>query len=114
MSDLDLTFVLAHPRECTEGVTRRDEFQPCDKPAVAVRIDPECGEPYPVCARHARADMVPLPDLIAAARAQVAAEIRASRLRRVDALPSGEVKDMYERGVLFGLSVAVRIARGES
>ena len=66
MTATDLTFVLGDSRECTEGVTRRDEFQPCDKPAVAVRIDPEGGEPYPVCARHARADMVPLPDVIAA------------------------------------------------
>src|SRR5665647_3120597 len=71
----DLAFVLRFPALCTEGVTRRDEFQPCDKPAVAVRLDPESGEPYPVCARHARADMVLLPDLIAAVRAQVAAEI---------------------------------------
>lgn len=64
----DLALVLRYPHECTEGVTRRDEFQPCDKPAVAVRIDPDGGPPYPVCARHARAEMVPLADLIAAIR----------------------------------------------
>ena len=67
MSDLDLTFVRRFPRECGEGVTRRGEFQPCDKPAVAVRIGPEEGEPYPVCAHHARAVMVPLADLLAGA-----------------------------------------------
>ena len=50
--------------KCEAGVTRRDEFQPCDKPAVALRNDPEDGEPYPVCAYHAHGDMVTLPDLI--------------------------------------------------
>ena len=58
--------LLDYPDLCTEGVTRRDEFQPCDKPAVAVRLDPEEGNPYPVCAYHTRGDMVTLPDLIAA------------------------------------------------
>jgi len=62
----DLAFVLRWPNECTEGVTRRDEYEPCDKPAVAVRIDSGGGGLYPVCAYHARADMVLLPDLIAA------------------------------------------------
>jgi hypothetical protein len=47
-------------QECHEGVTRREEFQPCEKTAVAMRLDPEEGHPYPVCARHARADMVSL------------------------------------------------------
>jgi hypothetical protein len=51
---------------CHEGVTRGGEFQPCDKPAVAMRIDvTEDGRPYPVCAKHARRPMVPLADLIA-------------------------------------------------
>ena len=49
--------------ECVEGVTRRDEYQPCNLPAVAVRIDPEEGEPYPVCKRHVRGEMVALADL---------------------------------------------------
>lgn len=70
----DPALVLRFPALCTEGVTRRDEFQPCDKPAVAVRFDPESGL-YPVCARHARADMVLLVVLIAAVRAQIAADI---------------------------------------
>ena len=78
-----LAFVLRFPGECTEGVTRRDEFQPCDKPAVSVRIDPEESGPYPVCARHARGEMVPLADVIAAVRAQVAAEIDTLRTEHV-------------------------------
>lgn len=45
---------------CTEGVTRRGQYVPCDKTTVAVRYDPDSGDPYPVCAHHARADMVPL------------------------------------------------------
>lgn len=52
---------------CHEDVTRGGESQPCDKTAVAVRIDPEDDGPYPVCAYHARAEMVPLTDLLAAA-----------------------------------------------
>lgn len=55
-----LSIALGHPQECHEEVTRRGEVEPCEKVAVALRIDPEEGEPYPVCARHARAEMVPL------------------------------------------------------
>lgn len=68
---------LKWPNECTEGVTRAGEFQPCEKPAVALRLDPEAGTPYAVCARHARADMVPLASLAASL---VAAEARAEKL----------------------------------
>lgn len=39
---------------------------PCDKTAVAMRLDPTEGSPSPVCAYHSRADMVPLADVIAA------------------------------------------------
>lgn len=47
--------------ECHEDVTRQGESQPCNKVSVAVRCDPEGGEPYPVCAYHAsRGGMVPL------------------------------------------------------
>ena len=104
----NLAFVLRFPSECEEGVTRRDEFQPCDKPAVAVRMDPGFGEFYPVCARHARADMVPLPDLISAVRAQVAVEIEA-------ALPPSVVtigSEVYVAGIRDGLHTAARIAGG--
>lgn len=45
---------------CTEGVSRRGEYQPCDKPAVAWRIDLEYLTEYPVCKHHTRGDMVPL------------------------------------------------------
>jgi hypothetical protein len=53
--------------ECHEDVTRKGESRPCDKPAVAARIDPTEGNPYPVCAKHARGLMVPLASLLAAA-----------------------------------------------
>lgn len=49
---------------CHEGVTRRGEYQPCAKPSVAMRNDPETGDPYPVCSYHARGDMVPLVDVL--------------------------------------------------
>lgn len=52
---------------CEEGVTRRQAFQPCDKPAVAMRLDPEDKKPYPVCRRHCRENMVPLAEVKAKA-----------------------------------------------
>lgn len=51
---------------CHEEVVRDGDAQPCEKTAVAVRIDPEDHDPYPVCAYHARGEMVALTDLIAA------------------------------------------------
>lgn len=45
---------------CAEEVVRRGLFEPCDAVAIGMRYDPEGGEPYPVCKRHARARMVPL------------------------------------------------------
>jgi hypothetical protein len=47
-------------KECHEEVTRQGEFDACGKIAVAFRIDPVEGRPYPVCSRHCRGDMVPL------------------------------------------------------
>jgi hypothetical protein len=41
----------AFASECHEEVTRRGMLEPCDRVAVAVRIDPDEGGPYPVCAR---------------------------------------------------------------
>lgn len=41
-------------KECHEGVTRDDLFEPCDRAAVAYRLDPEEGTPYPVCHKHHR------------------------------------------------------------
>jgi len=52
--------------ECHEAVTRAGEEQPCNKPAVALRRDPQEGNPYPVCGHHARANdphMLTLADL---------------------------------------------------
>lgn len=43
---------------CHEGVTRQGEFQPCDRPAVAYRLDITEGYlPYPVCVGHTRHPM---------------------------------------------------------
>ena len=44
--------------ECYEDVTRNGESQPCNKPAAAVRIDPEEGGPYPVCEHHSQGRIV--------------------------------------------------------
>jgi hypothetical protein len=49
--------------ECHEEVTRRGMLEPCEKVAVAVRIDPNEGSRYPVCARHVRGPMVPLAEI---------------------------------------------------
>lgn len=59
-----LRIALGRPEQCHEEVTRRGEVEPCEKTAVALRVDPQEGEPYPVCARHARAPMVPLVDIV--------------------------------------------------
>lgn len=48
---------------CHEETTRRGEAQPCDKPAVAMRLDSRDGEPYPVCAYHACGHMLTLAEL---------------------------------------------------
>lgn len=50
--------------ECHEEVNRRCHLQPCDRPAVALRLDPHELTPYPVCSQHRRAPMVALRDLI--------------------------------------------------
>jgi redox-regulated HSP33 family molecular chaperone len=55
-----LRIALGRPEQCHEEVTRKGELEPCDSTAVALRIDPHESEPYPVCARHARGDMVSL------------------------------------------------------
>ena len=58
---------------CHEAVTRGGEEQPCEKPAVALRRDPEEGNRYPVCGYHTRANdplMVTLTDLRAALHPQ--------------------------------------------
>lgn len=60
--------LLATYRECHEAVVRKGIEEPCEKTAVAVRWDPSGEGPYPVCSRHARADMVPLHDLLGGGR----------------------------------------------
>lgn len=57
---MDIAGIRRFPDWCAEEVTRKGELQPCDRTAVAVRIDPEGVGFYPVCVRHARGDMVPL------------------------------------------------------
>ena len=47
-------------QECHEAVSRRGEYEPCDKPAVALRYDDTFGTWYPVCPRHTRGDCRPL------------------------------------------------------
>ena len=67
MSDythMGMSIALGRPQECHEEVTRRGKLETCEKVAVALRIDPQESEPYPVCARHARAPMVPLVDVV--------------------------------------------------
>ena len=46
--------------ECHEGVTRRGELQPCDRPAVALRNWVEGDTYYPVCPTHTRGFCIPL------------------------------------------------------
>lgn len=68
MSAEDVRAALAHD-ECHEQVTRAGLYgarqEPCELTACALRYDDE-GLPYPVCARHARAELVPLAELRAA------------------------------------------------
>ncbi|RCL84433.1 MAG: hypothetical protein DBW62_08660 [Microbacterium sp.] len=59
-----MSIALGRPEQCHEEVTRRGELEPCEKVAVALRLDPQESEPYPVCARHARANMVSLEDIV--------------------------------------------------
>lgn len=41
-------------RDCHEAVIRDGEEEPCERPAVGYRLDPEHGTPYPVCRKHHR------------------------------------------------------------
>lgn len=114
MSDLDLVAVVrALGQECHETVIREGAQEPCDKPAVAVRIDPQWGEPYRVCARHARTGdlMVPLPEVERAVRERVAAELAFTdaEWREYQAIPD---QGYSHRAWLDDR--AARIARGES
>ena len=102
---IDLIRALHH-RECHEDVIRLGEHAPCERPAVAVRLDPECGEPYPVCTTHARTPelMVPLADLEAALRESIASQIEAAK--------SAVDQSIAAPGHYAGLGHAARIARG--
>lgn len=55
---------------CHEAVVRDGVEGPCERVAVAVRIDPrdDCAAPgswYPVCRRHTREPLVPLSTVLA-------------------------------------------------
>ena len=63
-SHFGMSIALGRPEQCHEEVTRDGELEPCEKVAVALRIDPQESEPYPVCARHARGDMVSLEAIV--------------------------------------------------
>lgn len=71
MTDEDREYVTRWPVECSEEVTRKQRgeswAEPCEKLAVAARFDPTEGGAYPVCAHHARGDMVSLADLLGVA-----------------------------------------------
>jgi hypothetical protein len=60
--DVDLSHVVAFPHTCHHETSRRGEAQPCEKPAVAVKLHE--GEPFPVCAYHSYGQMVPLVALL--------------------------------------------------
>lgn len=51
---------------CSEGVIRSGMYEPCDLPAIAIRLDPEEEEPYPVCKKHTRGMMVAMSVIILA------------------------------------------------
>lgn len=58
--------------ECDEAVSRRGEYQPCGKRAVAIRRDPDSSGLYPVCKHHTRGEVLPLAEVIAAYQQHVA------------------------------------------
>jgi hypothetical protein len=68
----DIRAAMRGPYTCSEEVSRwgdLQDLQPCGRTAVALRQDPfEQGRPYPVCAYHARGDMVRLAEIAAALR----------------------------------------------
>lgn len=67
----NLNFIRRWPDRCDAAVTRKGRMEPCNKTAVAVRIVPEEGHPYPVCAFHARGEMVPLRELLEPTQAEM-------------------------------------------
>lgn len=62
---------------CHEGVTRRGEYVPCDRPAVGLATDPEEGGDYPVCPHHIRGRGVPIVEVLARHEAEVRAKVAA-------------------------------------
>ena len=44
---------------CAEEITRHGQLQPCDRIAIAHRIDTD-NHTYPVCRRHLRAPIAPI------------------------------------------------------
>lgn len=52
---------------CHESVSRKGQVQPCDRPAIGMRVDPDTSATpsvYPVCVGHARHSMVPIADTL--------------------------------------------------
>jgi hypothetical protein len=88
--------------ECHEEVTRRGELEPCDKAAVARRLDVE-GLVYPVCIYHTRAPMVPLNGLSDRFLVERDKEPRGRRVSRD-----------YNAGYRMAMEDAARIVRGQS
>lgn len=72
-TQVDLSYVARFPGTCDHEVSRQGESQPCERPAVAVRLHET--HPYPVCAYHASGDMVPLTELLTAAKVQTIRDV---------------------------------------
>lgn len=66
-TDKDIRFLRKYPDKCCAEVSRKGELQPCDKTAVAVTVDAETGQWWPVCPHHTRGrQMISLADLLLA------------------------------------------------
>lgn len=98
--DDQMSLIIDTACECTGGVTVKGMYEHCGATAVAVRIDPDEGTSYEVCARHARHEMVPLVTVIDAAK-------DAGRASVLSALTVERIADLHARwhdqpGNMFG------------
>lgn len=95
--------------ECHEEVSRRGEAEPCDKPAAALRMDPQGGEPYPVCGHHSRAVMVPLAEIVAHFTRRERTAVAAALTTAAEAIEA--VKGVGTDGALLSKHRAALIVR---
>lgn len=69
--DPDLTGRILTATTCEEGISGTDgTYQPCDRPAVAWRIDERDDTAYPVCPKHTRQPMIPIQTVLDATAAE--------------------------------------------